>query len=176
MRSRRSGASRAIWRRDKGERAPQRSRPLRRAVLGGVVLLLLACSSGPPQPAPLDTKNEQCGHCRMAVSDARFASQIVAPGELPRFFDDLGCLGGFLKAGSLPRGALVYVADHRTKEWLRAENAVYTRVAGLATPMSSHLIAHADAASRDADPDARGGALVALEEVFGLEGPPKGAR
>jgi copper chaperone NosL len=28
---------------------------------------------------------------------------------------------------------------------------------GLATPTGSHLVAHADAASRDADPEARGG-------------------
>jgi copper chaperone NosL len=113
----------------------------------------------------------------MAVSDARFAGQLVAPGEIPRFFDDLGCLGSYLKeGGSLPQGALVYVADHRTKAWLRADAALYTRVPGLATPMSSHLIAHADAASRDADPDARGGSPVGIAEVFGPKGPPGGAR
>ena len=112
----------------------------------------------------------------MAVSDARFASQLVAPGEIPRFFDDLGCLGAYLKGGSVPRGALVYVADHRTKAWLRAEAAVYTRVPGLATPMSSHLIAHADEASRDADPDARGGSPARIDEVFGPKGPPRGER
>ncbi len=33
----------------------------------------------------------------MAVSSARFASQIVAPGEEPRFFDDLGCLAAYLR-------------------------------------------------------------------------------
>ena len=144
------------------------------ALLCGLALAA-ACRGGPPEPAPLDTKNEQCGFCRMAVSDARFAAQLVAPGEIPRFFDDLGCLGGYLKGGrGLPRGARAYVADHRTKAWLRAESALYTRVPGLATPMSSHLIAHADAASRDADPDAQGGSPARIEDVFGPEGPPKG--
>ena len=37
-----------------------------------------------------------CGYCRMIVSDQRFASQIVAPYEEPRFFDDLGCLARYL--------------------------------------------------------------------------------
>jgi copper chaperone NosL len=146
------------------------------AALSGLILALASCRGGAPEPAALDTKNEQCGFCRMAVSDARFAGQLVAPGEIPRFFDDLGCLGSFLKAGSLPRGALVYVADHRTKAWLRAEAAVYTRVPGLATPMSSHLIAHGDAASRDADPDASGGSSARIEDVFGPAGPPRGER
>jgi copper chaperone NosL len=142
-----------------------------------LLLSLAACGSEPPPPAPLDTKNEQCGFCRMAVSDARFAGQLVAPGEIPLFFDDLGCLGAYLKGGgSVPRGALAYVADHRTKAWLRADVAVYTRVPGLATPMGSHLLAHADAASRDADPDARGGSPATLEDVFGPKGPPGPAR
>jgi copper chaperone NosL len=110
----------------------------------------------------------------MSVSSAVYASQLVAPGELPVFFDDLGCLAGHVKRGKAPAGAVAYVADHRTRTWVRADRAVYTRVPGLETPMGSHLIAHADAASRDADPDARTGAPVALSELFGPGGPPAG--
>lgn len=135
-------------------------------------LALTACASGPPQPAPLDTRNEACAACRMAVSEARFAGQIVAPGELPRFFDDLGCLAGFVKAGHAPAKATAFVADHRTGAWVRAAGAVYTRVAGLATPMGSHVIAHKDAASRDADPDAKTGVAVSVSELFGERGAP----
>ena len=138
--------------------------------------LTVACGSGAPQPASLDTRNEQCASCRMAVSSAVFASQLVAPGELPRFFDDLGCLADFLKAGKAPAGAVAFVADHRTKAWVRADRAVYTRVPGLETPMGSHVVAHADAASRDQDADARGGTPVAAAELFGPGGPPVGDR
>ena len=135
-------------------------------------VVAVACSSSPPQPAPLDTRNDQCASCRMAVSDARFAAQIVAAGELPRFFDDLGCLADYLKAGKAPAGAAAFVADHRTKVWIGAVHAVYTRVAGLATPMGSHVIAHTDAASRDQDDSARGGTPVAARELFPPDGPP----
>ena len=137
-------------------------------------LALAACGSGAPGPAPLDTRNEQCASCRMAVSSAVFASQLVAPGELPRFFDDLGCLADYLKAGKAPKGATAFVADHRTKAWVRAGRAVYTRVPGLETPMGSHVIAHADAASRDQDNDARAGAPVSAAELFGPVGLPVG--
>jgi len=138
------------------------------------IVLALACAGGAPEPAALDTRNEQCSSCRMAVSSAVFASQLVAPGELPRFFDDLGCLADYLKAGKAPRGATAFVADHRTKAWVRADGAVYTRVPGLETPMGSHVIAHADAASRDQDADARGGIRVTATELFGPAGPPIG--
>ena len=155
-----------------------RSGPARRMPLGMAAVLfssLVACGTE-PQPAPLDTRNEQCASCRMAVSSAVFASQLVAPGELPRFFDDLGCLAGFVKAGKAPAGAVAFVADHRTKAWVRADRAVYTRVPGLETPMGSHVIAHADAASRDQDADASGGTPVALPELFGPAGPPAGEK
>ena len=140
------------------------------------LLALAACSRGPVRPAPVDTRNDACAHCRMAVSDARFAAQLAAPGEEPRFFDDLGCLRDHLAARPrLPRGTVAFVADHRTREWLRASGAIYTRCPGLATPMSSHLVAHADAASRGADPAATGGMPVGAAEIFGAGGPPDGS-
>jgi copper chaperone NosL len=142
-----------------------------------IALLAVACASGPPAPAALDTRNENCSWCRMAISDVRSAGQLVAPSEEPRFFDDIGCLGRYV-AGSkaLPEGTVAYVADHRTKTWVGARTAVYTRVASLETPMASHLMAHADVASRDADPDAKGGTPRTVAEVFGPGGAPGGGR
>jgi copper chaperone NosL len=113
----------------------------------------------------------------MSISQAGFAGQIVAPSEEPRFFDDIGCLARYVKESqTLPEGAVAFVADHRTREWVRADAAHYTLVASLATPMGSHLVAHRDAASRDADPEARAGAPRSSVEVFGPAGPPGGAR
>jgi copper chaperone NosL len=145
----------------------------RYSVLGVVATLLVACASGPPQPAELDTKNTECAHCRMIVSDVHYAAQIVGPGEVPKFFDDVGCLRDYLKAGAAPSDAVAYVADHRTGEWVKAADAVYTKIVGYSTPMDSGLIAHASAASRDADPGAQRGTHVGVQEVFGPEGPPR---
>lgn len=131
-------------------------------------LLAAACTAGPPRPAALDTKNDACSWCRMAISDVRTAGQLVAPSEEPRFFDDIGCLGEYLaEAKGLPEGGVAYVADHRTRAWVRARAAVYTRVPSFETPMGSHLMAHVDAASRDADPAATGGTARAFADVFG---------
>jgi copper chaperone NosL len=101
------------------------------------------------------------------VSNRRFASQIVAPSEEPRFFDDLGCLANYLRDHpSLPNGAIAFVSDHRSGDWVPAWSAVYTRVQTLATPMDSHVVAHVTAASRDADADARGGVVVDVGTFF----------
>jgi copper chaperone NosL len=146
-------------------------------LLGSVFFLAMgACAPpGPPPPAELDTANEQCRFCRMAVSDPRWAAQITAPSEEPLFFDDIGCLKSYLEEGpSVPAGATAYVADHRTREWVSAANALYVRNPSVETPMGSGLLAYADAASRDADPEAMGGASLSPADVFGPAGPPDG--
>jgi copper chaperone NosL len=146
----------------------------RARVAAAGLLFLIACARGEPSPAALDPRTEACAFCRMAVSDPRSAAQLVAPGEEPRFFDDVGCLGRHLAASPPPRGAVAFVADHRTGAWVRADRAVYTHQPTVETPMGSHLLAHADAASRDADPAARGGSERSARDVFGPGGAPAG--
>ena len=140
---------------------------MKSAVSLSLVLLLSACSGRGTGPASLDTRTEVCRSCRMPVSDPRLAAQIVSPGEEPKFFDDLGCLRDFLRSSPLAAGSAAYVADHRTGKWVAATAAVYTKAPGLATPMGSHWIAHADSASRNADAAAAGGAPVPAMEVLG---------
>jgi copper chaperone NosL len=112
----------------------------------------------------------------MAVSDKHFAAEVVAPGEEPRFYDDIGCLANDVaRHAELVRGT-AFVADHRTGEWVQARRAVYTRVPDLATPMGSHLIAHVDPPSREADPAAKGGTPTSVTDVFGPAGPPGAGR
>jgi copper chaperone NosL len=143
----------------------------RRYVLSGAAWLVLIGCSAAQQPAPVDPRNDSCAYCRMTVSDVRFAGQIVARGEEPRFFDDIGCMRDYLKRGDTPKGATAYVADHRTREWVVAASAVYVKNDAVETPMGSHLLAYADAASRDADRDSRGTPLSAAD-VFGPGGAP----
>jgi len=103
----------------------------------------------------------------MLVSDPRTAAQLVAPGEEPLFFDDLGCLGRYLREHPPRRGAMVYVADHRTGSWVPARQAVYVLQPAASTPMGSHLLGYGSATSRDADPVTRGGRSVPAGEVLG---------
>ena len=126
-----------------------------------ICLLAAGCAAGRPAPATLDTRNDLCASCRMPVSAQRFASQIVAPGEEPLFFDDLLCLVSYLNQHpALSREAVAYVADHRSSAWVPAAAAVFTRADAVTTPMGSHLLAHASRDSRRSDPAAQGGADI----------------
>jgi copper chaperone NosL len=136
-------------------------------ILAGGALALIDCAQGEVKPAAIDPANDQCASCRMIVSEPRFAAQVAAPGEEPRFFDDLRCLRDGLRAGPLPQGAVVFVADHRTGEWVKADRAVFARLAGIDTPMASHWAAWASDTSRRADPAAAEAAPLAAADVLG---------
>lgn len=122
-----------------------------------VAIVAAGCAAGPPAPVVIDTASDACAQCRMMVSDLHLAAQVVAPGEEPIVFDDIGCMRDYAAATGFRPGAVAYVADHRTGEWIAATRAVYTKATAVSTPMGSSIIAHTDTASRDADPAARGG-------------------
>ena len=137
-------------------------------VVACVIIVVAACSSRAPGPAVLDVRNDACAHCRMSVSDAKFAAQLVAPGEEPKFFDDVGCLREYLKgASSLAPGSVAYVASHRTGAWVPASGAVYVYAEAIETPMGFHLLAFENAGDRDADPAAAGAERIDAAAVFG---------
>jgi copper chaperone NosL len=140
-----------------------------------LAFILFACACGRGLPAPVDVaSSDACTFCRMTVADAHVAAQVVARGEEPRFFDDIGCLAGWLKDARVPDGGVAFVADHRSARWVRADRAVYTKASGVSTPMASSIIAHADRASRDADPAAMGGRTLSVADVFGSDRLPGG--
>lgn len=139
---------------------------LKTAIALVCTLAAIGCGRAELTPATLEVGREACAYCRMTVSDSHLASQVLAPGELPKFFDDLGCLNHFLTGTTeVPTGSVIYVTDHRTNEWVAADTAVFVRVPALATPMGSHLVAYGSAELRAADPGAAGGSLVAIAEV-----------
>lgn len=134
-----------------------------------IVLLasLLACADRSAQPQQPVMGNDACSSCRMVISDVGFAAQIVAPGEEPRFFDDLGCLRDYLAVSPLPGHAIIYVADHRTHAWIEASRAVFVSAPAAETPMGSHLAAYADEDSRKADAKTGESTLVPAIQVLG---------
>ncbi len=131
-----------------------------------VVCLLAGCTQETPGPAELAMGSDLCANCRMVIVSQATAAQIVAPGEEPVAFDEVGCLRDYLARTPLEADAVAYVADHRTGAWIDARRALFTQ-ARTATPMASGIIAHADAASRDADPAARAGVPVTAAAVLG---------
>ncbi|HUU34472.1 MAG TPA: hypothetical protein VMW48_10430 [Vicinamibacterales bacterium] len=137
----------------------------RAAQLAMSCLVTAACTGGAAGPVAIAVGADLCASCRMAVVSQNTAAEIVAPGDEPLIFDEVGCLRDYLARAPLAGDAVAYVADHRTGAWVDARVAVYTRTTA-STPMGSGLLAHADGASRDADPATRAGAPVPADAIL----------
>ena len=123
---------------------------LLRAFWLSLVLLISACS-GEPETGPAEVKwdRDNCERCRMVLSDPHFAAEVryFAQGKRSKVakFDDIGCAVLWLEEQPWKDSVKseVWVADHRTKQWIDARSATY--VPRNTTPMEYGLGAQSDA-------------------------------
>lgn len=109
----------------------------RELLLGAAGLVLFACTKTDEPVDPVWGK-EPCAHCKMLVSDRRYAGQVVADGDR-RYFDDIGCMVGWLEGKKAER---MWVRDAALGGWLEAKSARY--VEGARTPMDFGFEARAE--------------------------------
>jgi copper chaperone NosL len=101
----------------------------------------LGCGS---EIKPVDIYPEDmCSYCRMAISDQRFAAQIITGSDEVFKFDDLGCMERFKEKSSDLKIAATFVKDYETKNWILYERSMIVSTS-LKTPMSSGKVALAD--------------------------------
>lgn len=99
------------------------------------LLLLIAACSGEPETGPVEVKWDRdiCQRCRMVLSDPHFAAQIryFPEGKRSRVakFDDIGCAVLWLEDQPWKQDSKteLWVADHRSGEWINAQSASYVQ-------------------------------------------------
>ena len=93
-------------------------------------ILLVACARTDAPTEPVWGK-EPCAHCKMLVSDRRYAAQIVDEAGERRFFDDVGCMVLWMDGREPPERA--WVRESTSGAWLDPRAAAYEP--GARTPM-----------------------------------------
>ncbi len=127
------------------------------------MLIAWGCGTQSLRPVEIDAA-DMCSFCRMAVSQVRYAAEIVAPDDAVFKFDDIGCMLRFLKEHR-PPNAVIFVHDYAGAGWIRAADARYVRAETIPSPMGGHIIAlQQDAAAAEHAQKFRG-AKVRWEEL-----------
>jgi copper chaperone NosL len=130
---------------------------------------MLACTGGPPEPVEIVLNEANCSHCRMAVSQREFAAEVVTVSGSVDTFDDIGCLGIWVKEHQPPESAGLFVVDHDTGEWVDAREAFFVLSKKLPTPMSSGLAAFKTEESARAAAERLEGKVILWETVLAGE-------
>lgn len=94
--------------------------------------------NGPRDPV---WQKDTCAHCRMTISEKRFAAQVVGPGAQWQYFDDLGCAMKKARDHNLDENQLYVFQDNK---WVKAKGTRYN--SGFKTPMNSGFAPVADGA------------------------------
>src|SRR6266540_6500770 len=95
-------------------------------------------SVGPVALAPEDT----CSYCKMAISEKRYAAELIDSEGQAFKFDDIGCMANFIKSKRNASKTIAYfVMDYDERQWIKAEDAFYVRSSELRTPMNGGVVA-----------------------------------
>lgn len=133
----------------------------------GINWALVACTAGVPEPVEIVLNEEACSHCRMAVSQREFATEVVTVSGSVDYFDDIGCLTEWVIEHQPPESAGLFVVDFRSGEWLDAKAAYYVRSEKLPTPMSSGLAAFKNEVAANSAADELEGQVLVWPEILG---------
>ena len=80
---------------------------------------------------------DMCERCKMAISERKFAVQIIDPKSGKNYkFDDIGCAVLWMDEEKIPwkKSAIIWITDAKTGKWIDARKAKF--VEGSITPMA----------------------------------------
>lgn len=113
-------------------------------VTGLLVVFISSCSAKGPDPIKLNIDN--CDNCKMTLSDARFACELITSKQRVYKFDDLACMMSFKKEhADKALDAQYFVADYLNPHQLfSAENAIFIKGDNVGSPMGGNMAAFAN--------------------------------
>ena len=79
--------------------------------------------------AKMHWDRDMCERCKMAVSERKYAVQIINPKNDKSYkFDDIGCAVLWLDEEHIAwsKSAIIWITDAKTGEWIDAKTAIYT--------------------------------------------------
>ncbi len=135
-------------------------------VLVLIACLLTACQQAKIEPVDI-AGDDMCSHCRMAISEMRFAAEFLDGDGAVFKFDDAGCMLNYIR-GRIRREDIraIFVMDYEARRWLKADDAVYVRSERIKTPMGGGIIAFADKGQAEAAAGRYQGKLLKFDGLF----------
>ncbi len=95
-----------------------------------LMTVFLGCEKKPiGEAAQMHWDRDMCERCKMAISERKYAVQIINPtnGKVYKF-DDIGCAVLWLDEEKIPwkDKAIIWITDAKTGKWIDAKKAQYT--------------------------------------------------
>ena len=137
-------------------------------VIAGI--FLASCQRSMIEPIAL-APEDMCAYCKMAISEKRYAGELIDSEWQPFKFDDIGCMVNFIESTKNTTKIVAYfVMDFDERQWIKATDASYVRSSEFNTPMNGGIIAFKDQAKAKEAADRYHGKLIRFEDLFNPKG------
>ena len=91
-----------------------------------------------------------CAQCKMAISEKRYAAELVDADNNVVKFDNMNCMLRYAASQNLRHKAVAwFVMDSEGREWLDARQALLVKSSSIPGPMGSGFLALKDPARAD---------------------------
>ncbi len=112
------------------------------------MLALAACSkSGPTE---ISTGKDQCENCKMTITEAKYATQLVTEKGRNYKFDDIKCMQDYATSNTdASKNAKTYVADFPSGQFFDSSTATFISGGSIKSPMGGNMQAYKDKAAAE---------------------------
>ncbi len=132
--------------------------PCRPAVLAAA-LLVAACRGRAPEPITLN--EDQCGFCRMTISDARFGGEAVLPAGRVLKFDAPECMLSWARATPAEQRGDLYIIDlQHPGSFVPVATAGFLTGSSMQGPMGGSVVGFASPAKAEEQRTMLGGRVT----------------
>ncbi|NGP88769.1 nitrous oxide reductase accessory protein NosL [Fodinibius halophilus] len=137
---------------------------IRTTILLVLFMLVVACSQ---EPEEVHYGSDECAHCKMMITDDRFASQIVTDKGKAIKFDAIECMAVYHRNhDSELKDAKLWVSNYeKPGQWLEASKAQYVKSEVVNSPMGESLLAFPSAEVANEHTSEKPGELLKWSKV-----------
>lgn len=111
-----------------------------------LVLFLISCTDAGPKE--INAGKGQCDHCKMTITEPKYATQLVTSKGRVYKFDDIICMQNYVNSNAdMTKGAKQYVVDFPSGKFIDAATATYITGGSIKSPMNGNTQAFKDKAA-----------------------------
>ncbi|MFZ1528258.1 MAG: nitrous oxide reductase accessory protein NosL [Ferruginibacter sp.] len=128
------------------------------------ILFFASCTAKGPEPVQLNV--DACTYCKMPISDARYAAEIITKKGRLYKFDDAVCIISYSKEKLANESASFYFSDFEAPgKFVKAPAAVFIKGGNLKSPMAGNTAAFGNRESAGKFAEETGAQIVSWEDI-----------